>query len=183
MKTLKQNKIYNAPLEQVFKAIDDLGVTGPHMTQSSGMMMAINWNWNTWPNIIQGLAQNTDGQEKWWVCPCILPLKLPNGWKGKKKRGKRLARPNWLFTHGIECTFWSRHKATRQMPNYLLVMKNLLVFLIEYCVSFLPIGNVVGVWVKCWVMRVRLLKLKKTKDMKFIIDINLKLKWIFIKHL
>ena len=39
MKTLKQNKIYNAPLEQVFKAIDDLGVTGTHMTQSSGMMM------------------------------------------------------------------------------------------------------------------------------------------------
>ena len=39
MKTLTQNKIYNAPPEQVFKAIDDLSVTGTHMTQSSGMMM------------------------------------------------------------------------------------------------------------------------------------------------
>ncbi len=39
MKTLTQNKIYNAPPEQVFKAIDDLGVTGTHMTKSSGMMM------------------------------------------------------------------------------------------------------------------------------------------------
>lgn len=30
---------YTAPPERVFRVIDDLGVTGMHMTQSSGMMM------------------------------------------------------------------------------------------------------------------------------------------------
>jgi hypothetical protein len=39
MKTITRTEVYNAPHEKVFKCIDDLGVTGAHMTQSSGMMM------------------------------------------------------------------------------------------------------------------------------------------------
>ncbi len=39
MKTIKRTEIYNAPAEKVFSYIDDLGVTGMHMTQSSAMMM------------------------------------------------------------------------------------------------------------------------------------------------
>ena len=39
MKTLTRTEIYNAPVHDVFRAIDDLGVTGMHMTQSSMMMM------------------------------------------------------------------------------------------------------------------------------------------------
>ncbi len=38
MKTIKRIEIYNAPAEKVFSYIDDLGVTGMHMTQSSAMM-------------------------------------------------------------------------------------------------------------------------------------------------
>ena len=39
MKTISRSSYFNAPSEQVFRALDDLGVTGGHMTQSSMMMM------------------------------------------------------------------------------------------------------------------------------------------------
>lgn len=39
MKTIKRIETYNAPAEKVFSCIDDLGVTGMHMTKSSAMMM------------------------------------------------------------------------------------------------------------------------------------------------
>ncbi len=39
MKTLLRTEIYDASAEKVFKAIDDLGVAGAHMTKSSMMMM------------------------------------------------------------------------------------------------------------------------------------------------
>jgi hypothetical protein len=39
MRTINKTETYNASPEKVFKSIDDLGVTGMHMTQSSGMMM------------------------------------------------------------------------------------------------------------------------------------------------
>src|SRR5437762_3187293 len=39
MKTIKRIETYNAPAQEVFRSIDDLGVTGMHMTQSSMMMM------------------------------------------------------------------------------------------------------------------------------------------------
>ena len=39
MKTLTKIETYSATPQEVFKSIDDLGVTGMHMTQSSMMMM------------------------------------------------------------------------------------------------------------------------------------------------
>ncbi len=39
MKTIKRIESYHAPAEKVFGYLDDLGVTGMHMTQSSAMMM------------------------------------------------------------------------------------------------------------------------------------------------
>lgn len=39
MKTISRTEIYQASPEVVFKTIDDLGVTGMHMTKSSMMMM------------------------------------------------------------------------------------------------------------------------------------------------
>lgn len=39
MKTIKRIEVYNAPAEKVFSYLDDLSVTGMHMTKSSGMMM------------------------------------------------------------------------------------------------------------------------------------------------
>lgn len=39
MKTLSRKESFHASTHQVFKTIDDLGVTGMHMTESSGMMM------------------------------------------------------------------------------------------------------------------------------------------------
>jgi len=39
MKTIKRTEIYNAPAEKVFSYLDDLTITGMHMTKSSGMMM------------------------------------------------------------------------------------------------------------------------------------------------
>ncbi len=39
MKTIKRTETYNAPAEKVFSCIDDLGVTGMHMTKPSAMMM------------------------------------------------------------------------------------------------------------------------------------------------
>ena len=39
MKTLSRKEFYSASPQEVFKTIDDLGVTGMHMTKSSGMMM------------------------------------------------------------------------------------------------------------------------------------------------
>lgn len=39
MKTIERSKMYQASREQVFDCIDDLGVTGMHMTKSSMPMM------------------------------------------------------------------------------------------------------------------------------------------------
>src|ERR1044072_210990 len=39
MKTLSRTESYSASSYEVFKTIDDLGVTGMHMTESSMMMM------------------------------------------------------------------------------------------------------------------------------------------------
>ena len=39
MKTISRNIIIDAPSNTVFETLDDLGVTGMHMTQSSGMMV------------------------------------------------------------------------------------------------------------------------------------------------
>jgi predicted ATPase len=39
MKTIIQTATFNAPAEKVFNCLDDLGVTGMHMTSSSAMMM------------------------------------------------------------------------------------------------------------------------------------------------
>jgi len=39
MKTHSRTEFYDASAEKAFKAIDDLGVTGTHMTKSSAMMM------------------------------------------------------------------------------------------------------------------------------------------------
>jgi len=39
MKSITRIETYQATPEQVFKSIDDLGVTGMHMTQSNAMMM------------------------------------------------------------------------------------------------------------------------------------------------
>jgi hypothetical protein len=39
MKTIKRTEVYHASPQVVFRQIDDLGVTGMHMTSSSGMMM------------------------------------------------------------------------------------------------------------------------------------------------
>ena len=44
MKTIKRKEVYDAPPEKVFSCIDDLGVTGMHMTKSSGMMMGSKLN-------------------------------------------------------------------------------------------------------------------------------------------
>ena len=44
MKSITRIETYNATPEQVFKCIDDLGVTGMHMTQSSAMMMGSKLN-------------------------------------------------------------------------------------------------------------------------------------------
>ena len=39
MKTITRTEVYDAPAEKVFRYLDDLGVTGIHMTKSSAMMM------------------------------------------------------------------------------------------------------------------------------------------------
>jgi len=39
MKTIKRTETYHADPEKVFEHLDDLGVTGMHMTKSSAMMM------------------------------------------------------------------------------------------------------------------------------------------------
>ena len=44
MKTLSRTENFLASTEQVFKTIDDLGVTGMHMTESSMMMMGSKLN-------------------------------------------------------------------------------------------------------------------------------------------
>jgi hypothetical protein len=56
MKTLTRTEIYNASAADVFKTIDDLGVTGMHMTKSSMMMMGNKLN-------LQFLTENKTGFE------------------------------------------------------------------------------------------------------------------------
>lgn len=44
MKTLRRTETYQASQQDVFKTIDDLGISGMHMTQSSRMMMGSKLN-------------------------------------------------------------------------------------------------------------------------------------------
>lgn len=44
MKTIERTEIYSSPPQVVFPYLDDLGVTGMHMTQSSWMMMGSKLN-------------------------------------------------------------------------------------------------------------------------------------------
>lgn len=87
MKTLTRIETFNAPASAVFKTIDDLGVTGMHMTQSSAMMMGsqLNLEYLTenhsglgskyrWKGKILGMKMNftvevtkwAEGEEKTW---------------------------------------------------------------------------------------------------------------------
>lgn len=54
MKTIKKTKLYTASPEIVFDHIDDLGITGMHMTKSSMMMMGNKLN-------LQYLTENRKG--------------------------------------------------------------------------------------------------------------------------
>ncbi len=56
MKTVTRIETYNAPAHEVFKSIDDLGVTGMHMTQSSMMMMGSKLNLEFLTNNHTGLG-------------------------------------------------------------------------------------------------------------------------------
>lgn len=54
MKTIKKTKLYRASPKAVFDRIDDLGITGMHMTKSSMMMMGTKLN-------LQYLTENRRG--------------------------------------------------------------------------------------------------------------------------
>jgi hypothetical protein len=87
MKTIQKSKIYDAESDAVFRTLDDLGVTGSHMTQSSAMMMGskLNLAYLTgnhtgpgtkyrWTGTMMGLSMDftvevtlwIDGKEKTW---------------------------------------------------------------------------------------------------------------------
>jgi hypothetical protein len=87
MKTISRIEKYNASPEEVFRHIDDLGVTGMHMTKSSIMMMGSKLHLNfltenktglgsryRWSGSMMGLDMNftvavtkwVDGKEKTW---------------------------------------------------------------------------------------------------------------------
>jgi hypothetical protein len=87
MKTLSRIEKYNASPAQVFRYIDDLGVTGMHMTESSMMMMGSKLHLNfltenktglgsryRWTGSMMGLKMDftvavtkwIDGKEKTW---------------------------------------------------------------------------------------------------------------------
>lgn len=56
MKTIKRTEIYKAPADKVFSYLDDLGVTGMHMTKSSAMMMGSKLNLEFLTNYKTGLG-------------------------------------------------------------------------------------------------------------------------------
>lgn len=62
MKTIKRTEIFYVPADKVFSYLDDLGVTGMHMTRSSAMMMGSKLH-------LEYLTTNHTGQGskyRWW---------------------------------------------------------------------------------------------------------------------
>lgn len=56
MKTLSKTELFNASPDQVFDVLDDLGVTGAHMTLSSMMMMGSKLNLEFLTSFRRGLG-------------------------------------------------------------------------------------------------------------------------------
>ena len=82
MKSITRIETYNVTPEQVFKCIDDLGVTGMHMTQSSMMMMGSKLNLEfltenhtglgskyRWTGKIMGMAMDFTVEVTKWIPP------------------------------------------------------------------------------------------------------------------
>lgn len=70
MKTISRTEVYNHEPYQVFECIDDLGVTGMHMTQSSPMMMGSKLT-------LQYLTENHHGLgSKYRWTGCMMGLKM-----------------------------------------------------------------------------------------------------------
>lgn len=64
MKTLTRTTTYPFQPGDVFQCLDNLGVTGMHMTQSSMMMMGSKLDLKFLPGSIQAWEQSIDGQER-----------------------------------------------------------------------------------------------------------------------
>lgn len=85
MKTIERTKVYKATLEEVFNCLDDLSVTGMHMTQSSMPMMGGKMN-------LEFLSEHKTGlgtKYRWTgtVCGMMLDftVQVTNWVKGREK--------------------------------------------------------------------------------------------------
>ena len=67
MKIISRTEFYQASPEKVFQTLDDLGVTGMHMTQSSAMMMGSKLQIEFLTENHTGLGSTYRGLEGWWA--------------------------------------------------------------------------------------------------------------------
>lgn len=85
MKSIARIETYNATPEQVFKCIDDLGVTGMHMTQSSMMMMGSKLNLEFLTNNHTGPGTKYRWSGKMMGLPMDFTVEVTKWISGKEK--------------------------------------------------------------------------------------------------
>jgi hypothetical protein len=94
MKTLSRKEIFPASSQQVFKTIDDLGVTGMHMTESSGMMMRSKLDLEFLTTNRTGIGSRYRWTGKMMGIPMDFTVAVLNGLKERRRSGKRSVQPN-----------------------------------------------------------------------------------------
>jgi hypothetical protein len=112
MKTIKKTKLYAASPEVVFDRLEDLGVTGMHMTKSSAMMMGSKLN-------LQYLSTNKKGPAaKYRWTGAMLGLKMDftvvvTRWIAGKEKTWETLRPAKMIIY----SWYRMHLKVRKIDN------------------------------------------------------------------
>lgn len=113
MKTIQRAEVYDATPVRVFKCIDDLGVTGAHMTKSSSMMMGnkLNLEFLTENHIGPGTKYRWTG--KMMGMPMDFTVEVTKWIERKEKIWETIGSPKMI----IYSFYWMHLIVTPQLNN------------------------------------------------------------------
>ena len=153
MRTLSRIETYKTTPEKVFQCLDDLGVTGMHMTTSSMPMMGgkMNLKFITSYQTGPGSKYRWTGNVLWMKMD--FTVEVIKWIQGKKRLGKQSVAPKSLSIPGIEWIWLLTQSLVVPKRSFQSAMKGLIAFFTRYFRSCLPTGIVDGALSRCWAMQ------------------------------
>lgn len=97
MKSIERTEVYDATPERVFKCIDDLGVTGTHMTKSSAMMMGSKLNLEYLTEKHTGMGTKYRWTGKMMGMPMDFTVEVTKWIEGKEKIWETIGQPRMII--------------------------------------------------------------------------------------